>query len=200
MLEVVTLLLGTRDPWRWSSMSCHLDCFLMVELAFFHHLAKSNSLQDGLVLASPPLQRLFKVLLAVGTPKQGLLRDAYWAMEIETYGKPVTYAARCRFGCSMDYDYHRDVLYAMHTSSGGVPLCTLKSTAHVSCTGTLHPGGDRIKTNSRISIQTPSRLNSHGTRMVLDSAGLEFLGTDQRQRQPVEHGQSSDAQTHGPGG
>ena len=87
--ELLTRLeevLHTKCGWIWESMSCHLDCFLMVELSFFCALAtETKLLTDDVVLQSPALVKLFKVLLAVGTKNQDTYKMAYWAMEIEEY-------------------------------------------------------------------------------------------------------------------
>ena len=151
LLAVVQRLLNFRNPWSWKANSCHLDCFLMVELAFFHQLASiPNMLVDGLVRSSLPLQRLFKVLLAVGTPEQDNLRDAYWAMEISTYKR------RPDFGKIADYDLHREHLHAAHVKTGGVPLNTVETTSRVTCSVADHPGGPGTRTRRYSTIEAQS--------------------------------------------
>ena len=109
LVAVVDRLLTYRDPWTWMANSCHLDTWLMVELAWYDTLAGRRHLFDGLVLSSTRLYSLFKVLLAVGSGEQNDLRHAYWAMEIEAWRGP---ALRGSFGKNADYDGHRDLLYS----------------------------------------------------------------------------------------
>ena len=109
LLRAVESLVVHRDPWTWTKNSCHLDCWLLVELAVYNTLARRKSFTDDLVLSSVRLKRLFKVLLEVGASNQDQLRDSYWAMEIEEYRGP---SARADFGKVADYDLHRNLVYS----------------------------------------------------------------------------------------
>ena len=105
----LTSIIAMRNPWQWCENSCHLDCWLMVELSYFGHMtAEQNQalLTDDIVMNSPSLRKLFKVLL--GTER---FRDKYkmwyWAMEIEEYMGGSAVAQRS-FGRVTDYSHHGD--------------------------------------------------------------------------------------------
>lgn len=109
MRDTVNKVVSTRRTWEWCDSSCHLDSWLMVELSFFGYLANTDSpcLTDDVVLNTPALARLFKVLFDVGTKTQDVSKMAYWIMEIEQYqggGKKV----RKEFKTSLDYHRHEE--------------------------------------------------------------------------------------------
>ena len=99
----VTNLLSKRNPWSWAANSCHVDTWLMVQLASYHHwVTADKEVSDAQLLPDqqPGSARLLCVLLSVGSPEQDKLRDAYWATEIDLYGM------LCRFGCFCDPGEH----------------------------------------------------------------------------------------------
>lgn len=82
----VSRLVSSRDPWKWSKNSCHLDTFLMVELATYSMWCTCDeTLSDEDIWPSLTqsewMQRLMAVLLNVGTANQNALRDKYRAYE-----------------------------------------------------------------------------------------------------------------------
>lgn len=109
--DALSRVLQIRNPWKYVANSCHLDTWLMEELSFFGYLAESNNtfLDDNLVLNSPGLCRLLKVLLEVGTTSQDTSKMAYWIMEIEEY-RGGTRNARKEFQEPMDYHRHSEYL------------------------------------------------------------------------------------------
>jgi len=120
-------------------MSCHLDCWLMVELSFFSALAvETKLLTDDVVLQSPALVKLFKVLLAVGTKNQDIYKMAYWAMEIEEYegGSPT---ARRSFGRCLDYMCHASFLNSSLRETCNLDLGGTHIGLAPSCTNPQHP-------------------------------------------------------------
>ena len=135
LVRVVDNLLVAREPWAWTSNSCHLDSWLMVELALYDTLARRQSFSDALVLRTPRLQRLFKVLLGVGLDGQEALRDAYWAMEIEEWRGP---SARSTFGRTYDYDIHRQILYSDGHEGALESLTKMTVSISLSCSSPEH--------------------------------------------------------------
>ena len=64
------LIMKTRNAWTWSDSSCHLDCWLMVELSSYEAVARvTGLLTDDMIQSSPALTKLFKVLLSAGPTK-----------------------------------------------------------------------------------------------------------------------------------
>ena len=134
-MRVVDKLLEAREPWGWRNNSCHLDSWLMVELALYDTLARRGSFTDGLLLSAPRLQRLFQVLLAVGSNDQDHIRDAYWVMEIEEWRGP---SLRSSFAKVSDYDIHRQLLYAPVPDEELHLLNTMTISCSVSCSSEGH--------------------------------------------------------------
>jgi hypothetical protein len=122
----VDRIISRRSPWKWGDNSCHLDCYLMVELAFFGSLVHNsqgsqNLLTDDVVLKCPALSKLFAVLLSAGTKTQDALKMAYWAYEIEEYfGGSST--ARSTFGKCAGYDQHGDYMASALLERNNVDL------------------------------------------------------------------------------
>ena len=89
--EVVTWATSNRDGFAWLRNSCHLDVWLMEELALLSSLCSRDvgSLLVLGILSGPDkdmgMLRLVKVLLALGKPQQQQYKVAYWLMEIEQY-------------------------------------------------------------------------------------------------------------------
>jgi hypothetical protein len=83
----VQQLIDKRNPWKYLNNSCHLDCWLMLELSCFGVIAHNTLLlTNSFIAQSPSLSKLFQVLLSAGdTSEQDRLKMAYWAMEIEDY-------------------------------------------------------------------------------------------------------------------
>ena len=111
--KCLDVVISMRNPWTWCANSCHLDCWLMVELSFFGRLigspnnSNNSLLTDDIVLNSPALKKLFKVLLMAGSDRQDKLKMWYWAMEIEEYMGGST-SARSSFASVNDYSRHGD--------------------------------------------------------------------------------------------
>ena len=83
--------------WTWTSMSCHLDTFLAVELAFFgQYSANIVASANGTLCGEDDMgtKRLLKVLLGATADDRNTLRNEYWLMEIENE----TYADSCAWG------------------------------------------------------------------------------------------------------
>lgn len=135
LVRVVDKLLETRAPWGWKNNSCHLDSWLMVELALYDTLARRGSFTDALLLSAPRLQRLFQVLLAVGSNDQDHIRNAYWVMEIEDWRGP---SLRSSFEKASDHDIHRQVLYAPVRDEELHLLTTMTISCSVSCSSGGH--------------------------------------------------------------
>ena len=135
LILVVDRLLLYRDPWSYESNSCHMDTWLLVELALYDTLASRGHLCDGLILSSPRLYRLFKVLLAVGTTNQNNMRHSYWAMEIEDWRGP---SSRREFKKNSDYDIHRELVYSKKATPAAQAISTLGLSRNVSCSSPEH--------------------------------------------------------------
>jgi hypothetical protein len=109
----VELLIDKRNPWKFLNNSCHMDCWLMLELSCFGAIAQNTLLlTNSFIAESPSLSKLFRVLLSAGdTDEQDRLKMAYWAMEIEDYhgGAP---KFRKTFGLPIQYGEHSMLLDA----------------------------------------------------------------------------------------
>ena len=116
LIKSVDRVISFRKPWAWLSNSCHLDSWLMVELSFFDYLVRKPGVEEGMVtddmvVKSPALKKLFKVLLAAGleaAEEQESLKMGYWGMEIEEY-LGGTQQARRNFGAFSDYSKHGEL-------------------------------------------------------------------------------------------
>ena len=137
--ETLLRIVSQRAPWRWEKNSCHLDCWLMIQLAFFGHLTKHNpkAICDDFVLSNEPLKKLFQVLLSGGTPTQDNLKMGYWAMEIEEYDQG-SRRARKTFGQPLMHSAHADYLQEATTSAGGPELGKLLIGTIIQCNNPLH--------------------------------------------------------------
>ena len=105
------LLVENRNPWTWLNNSCHMDCWLMIELACFSQVAQTTSLlTNRYVENSPALMKLVRVLLTAGDNNtQDNAKMAYWAMEIEDYHNG-TNRYRRTFGQPICYQNHYQLL------------------------------------------------------------------------------------------
>jgi hypothetical protein len=124
--ETLDRVVSMRNPWAWMFNSCHLDTWLMVELAFFGKLATSwvTPLTDDMVQSSPPLTKLFKVLFAAGSENQDKMKMGYWAMEIEEYMQ----GTRKARGGFKQFSTYQSPAQLLHTRSRSDPSVDLVST------------------------------------------------------------------------
>jgi hypothetical protein len=158
LLSKLEVALQTKSVWVWEQMSCHLDCWLMSELAFYTHLASSTTLlTDAFVTQAPEVSKLFRVLLAMGTPEQDTVKMAYWAMEIEEYelGSP---EARRSFGKSMSYWRHGDFVYSGLRNHQQVDISMTTIGYKPTCTNPAHDATEVV------TRKTPTGLGTNVSR------------------------------------
>ena len=142
--RVDSLINNTRNAWTWSDNSCHLDCWLMVELSSFEAVARvTGLLTDDMIQSSPALTKLFKVLLSAGTPDQDVLKMSYWVMEIESY-RSGSAIARKQFKCSVEYHSHAALFASALRYEHGPDLSNIHVGYEPTCNNPDHQGLDKM--------------------------------------------------------
>jgi hypothetical protein len=140
--DTISRIVSSRSPWEYGENSCHLDCWLMEELALYGYLAAqplvTSPLTDNVVMTNLPLQRLLRVLLQAGnTDHQDVAKKAYWIKEIEDY-ELGTQHARKGFNSTADYHRHGDLLGQQMGLNPGVNFNKVVMKLISSCTNPLH--------------------------------------------------------------
>jgi hypothetical protein len=126
LTEATRRLVCNRLAWKWMFNSCHLDCWLVVQLSFFGALVGTcpDVLSDAAVAATPAMSRLIKVLAVAGQKNQDKLKMAYWAMEIEEY-RGGTRKVRRTFRQPDVYQGHADWMKSSCKSTSGLDLVSV---------------------------------------------------------------------------
>ena len=141
--EVMDRVLGLRAPWAWCANSCHMDTWLMVELAFWCAVAGDEDfghrMTDEFILGQPALSRLFRVLLRAGLPDQDTVKMAYWVREIDFHS-----IAHNTFGRFLDYSCHQDYLHGVlkgkgrRVAPGGLDIAGVTTVVKPQCSNPHH--------------------------------------------------------------
>lgn len=139
------------NPWKWNDNSCHLDCWLMVQMSLFGFITDTvdHTLNDTMILNSPPLKKLFKVLLNSGKPHQDASKMAYWIMEIEEYRGGTRGARRSFLGVG-DYHIHKDEMDREMATTSALHLSTIQVGLTSTCSNPLHTHSNPMQKRKRV--------------------------------------------------
>lgn len=75
------------NAWPWANNSCHVDTWLMTQLASYYWLIKENDIDDKTLFFSEDATTkiLLRTLLSAGAEDQVYWRENYWAAECTLY-------------------------------------------------------------------------------------------------------------------
>ena len=106
--RAVAGMLCTRKPWKWDRNSCHLDTYLMMELATYSTWVSSDErLSDNDIWPDDKhMNALYATLVNVGKEEQNAIRMSLWAQffsdesPLYEFGSPISHMSTMEMSSS----------------------------------------------------------------------------------------------------